>query len=76
MTSRHTEVFDGLPDKDTVQTVYDNLDFTRGVDVCLNTAAATSTPANIEGLKSVGCNNSHQRMSGSAAEGKRSFPTV
>src|SRR5271154_4307988 len=49
--------FDGLPDKLTVEKVFDNLDFMRGVDVFLNTTAATSTLANIEGLKSVGCNN-------------------
>jgi len=49
--------FDGLPDKETVAKVYDNLDLMRGIDVFLNTTAATSTLANIEGLKSVGCNN-------------------
>jgi hypothetical protein len=47
--------FDGLPDEATVKKVYDNLDFLRGVDVFLNTMAAASTLANIEGLKSVGC---------------------
>ena len=49
--------FDGLPDKATVEKVYDNLDFMRGVDVFLNTMSAASTLANIEGLKSVGCDN-------------------
>lgn len=49
--------FDGLPDQATVQKMYDNLDFMRGVDVFLNTMSAASTLANIEGLKSVGCNN-------------------
>lgn len=49
--------FDGLPDKATVEKVYDNLDFMRGVDVFLNTMAAASTLANIDGLKSVGCDN-------------------
>jgi hypothetical protein len=48
--------FDGLPDKATVEKVYDNLDFMRGVEVFLNARAATSTLANIEGLQSVGCN--------------------
>lgn len=47
--------FDGLPDADTVRKVYDNLDLIRGVDVFLNTMSAASTLANIEGLKSVGC---------------------
>jgi hypothetical protein len=51
------EFFDGLPDSATVEKVYDNLDFLRGVDVFLNTMAATSTLANIEGLRSVGGNN-------------------
>lgn len=49
--------FDGLPDKATVEKVYDNLDFMRGVDVFLNTMAAASTLANIDGLKSVGCDS-------------------
>jgi hypothetical protein len=49
--------FDGLPDKETVAKVYDNLDRIRGVDVYLNTQSAASTLANIEGLKSVGGNN-------------------
>ena len=48
---------DGLPDAATVEKVYDNLDFLRGVDAFLNTMSAASTRANIEGLKSVGCNN-------------------
>ncbi len=43
--------FDGLPDKATVEKVFDNLDFMRGVNVFLNTTAATTTLANIEGLK-------------------------
>src|SRR5271163_54746 len=34
--------FDGLPDKETVTKVYDNLDLMRGIDVFLNTTAATS----------------------------------
>ena len=48
---------DGLPDKDTVQKCYDNLDFMRGVDVFLNAMSAVSTLDNIQGLRSVGCNN-------------------
>jgi hypothetical protein len=49
--------FDGLPDKATVEKVYDNLDFVHGINVFLNTMSAASTLANIEGLKSVGCDN-------------------
>jgi hypothetical protein len=48
---------DGLPDKDTVTKVYDNLDLIRGVDAFLNTMSAASLHANIVGLKSVGANN-------------------
>jgi hypothetical protein len=36
------EFFDGLPSKDTVQKVYDNLDFMRGVEVFLNTMPGAS----------------------------------
>jgi hypothetical protein len=49
--------FDGLPDAATAEKVFDNLDFMRGVDVFLNTLAPASLLANIEGLKSVGCDN-------------------
>ncbi len=48
---------DGRPDAATVEKVYDNLDFIRGVDVFLNAMSAASLRANIEGLKSVGCDN-------------------
>ncbi|HZO25555.1 MAG TPA: DUF1254 domain-containing protein [Chloroflexota bacterium] len=48
---------DGLPDEATVEKVYDNLDFMRGVDVFLNTMSANSMLANIVGLKSIGCDN-------------------
>lgn len=48
---------DGLPDADTVQTVYDHLDRMRAVEVFLNCMSAASTLANINGLKSVGCDN-------------------
>jgi hypothetical protein len=41
--------FDGLPDKAAVEKVYDNLDFMRGLEVFLNTMAAASTLANVEG---------------------------
>lgn len=45
---------DGFPDKDTVQKVYDNLDFQRGVDVFLNAQSAPSLLMNIEGMRSIG----------------------
>ena len=43
---RTLKFFDGLPDKDTVEKVYDNLDFMRGVDVFLPTAAVQHQPEN------------------------------
>lgn len=49
--------FDGFPDKETTQKVYDNIDFQRGVDVFLNTMPGASLYAMREGLKSVGVNN-------------------
>jgi hypothetical protein len=45
---------DGLPDKTTVETVYDNLDFMRGVEVFLNCQSAASLLMNIEGVRSNG----------------------
>jgi len=41
------EFFDGRPTKETVQKVYDNLDFARGMEVFLNFIPATS----IEGIR-------------------------
>jgi hypothetical protein len=46
--------FDGMPDKDTVQKVYDNLDFLRGVEVFLNTMPGASLVAMRHGLREVG----------------------
>jgi hypothetical protein len=41
--------FDGLPDQDTVQKVYDNLDFARGVEAFLSGIPAASLYAACEG---------------------------
>ena len=49
--------FDGLPDQATVEKVYDNLDFMRGVEVFLNTLAATSSLASFRGLRNLGVDN-------------------
>jgi hypothetical protein len=49
--------FDGLPDDATVQKVYDNLDFMRGVEVFLNTLSAASSLGSFNGLRSVGADN-------------------
>jgi hypothetical protein len=49
--------FDGFPDKETTQKVYDNLDFQRGVEVFLNTCPGASLVAMRAGLRSVGVAN-------------------
>jgi hypothetical protein len=46
--------FDGLPDVETVQKVYDNLDFSRGVETFLNGIPAASIYAMCEGLSENG----------------------
>jgi len=48
------EFRDGAPRLDTVEKVYDNLDFLRGVDVFLNAFAGASTQAIREGFISAG----------------------
>ncbi len=46
--------FDGLPDPETVQKVYDNLDFPRGVEAFLSGIPAASLYAACEGLSQAG----------------------
>jgi hypothetical protein len=46
--------FDGLPDPETVQKVYDNLDFARGVEAFLSGMPAASLYAACEGLTQAG----------------------
>jgi hypothetical protein len=46
--------FDGLPDSETVQKVYDNLDFARGVEAFLSGMPAASLYAACEGLSQAG----------------------
>ncbi|MEP0131853.1 MAG: DUF1254 domain-containing protein [Eudoraea sp.] len=46
--------FDGYPSKETVQKVYDNLDFNRGVEAFLNGIPAASMQALISGFKGGG----------------------
>lgn len=46
--------FDGMPDKETVQTVYDNLDFARGVETFLAGMPAASLYAVCEGIDKAG----------------------
>ncbi|RVK11146.1 DUF1254 domain-containing protein [Sinorhizobium medicae] len=45
---------DGLPDKETVQKVYDNIDFSRGVEAFLSGMPAASVYALCQGLEDVG----------------------
>lgn len=49
--------FDGFPDKDTVQKVYDNLDFQRGVQSFLTALPVASMYATREGYRSFGPDN-------------------
>ena len=46
--------FDGYPSEETVQKVYDNLDFNRGVEAFLNGIPAASMQALIDGFKGAG----------------------
>jgi hypothetical protein len=49
--------FDGFPDAATVQTVYDNLDFQRGVQAFLAALPAADTCALREGYRTIGPDN-------------------
>lgn len=51
--------FDGFPDDSTVQKVYDNLDFMRGVEAFLNAMPGASTEALRVGFVSQGADNNH-----------------
>jgi len=46
--------FDGYPSEETVQKVYDNLDFNRGIETFLNGIPAASVQALIDGFKGAG----------------------
>ena len=46
--------FDGYPSEETVEKVYDNLDFNRGIEAFLNGIPAASMQALIEGFKGAG----------------------
>ncbi|MGE5100444.1 MAG: DUF1254 domain-containing protein [Deltaproteobacteria bacterium] len=49
--------FDGLPDEATVKTLYDNLDFQRGVQAFLTALPAASLSATRTGIRSFGPDN-------------------
>jgi hypothetical protein len=67
---------DGFPDDATVQKVYDNLDFQRGVQAFLNTMPAASLSAMREGLRSIGVNNSSVAVFESLMDSKSLFLTA
>ena len=46
--------FDGYPSAETVQKLYDNLDFNRGIEAFLNGIPAASMQALLEGFKGAG----------------------
>ncbi|HCS44715.1 MAG TPA: hypothetical protein DIW52_18120, partial [Pseudomonas sp.] len=48
---------DGFPDEATVQKVYDNLDFQRGVQAFISTIPAASQVAMRRGIRSLGPDN-------------------
>ena len=52
--------YDGVPTKETVQKVYDNLDFMRGVEVFMNFIPATSIEGLHIGLQSLGADDYHK----------------
>ena len=52
--------FDGLPDKETTQKAYDNLDFMRGVEAFLNFIPAASIEALRRGTVELGATKSNQ----------------
>ena len=54
------EFFDGLPTKETAQTVFDNLDFMRGVEVFLNFIPATSLEGMHQGMVDMGVTASNK----------------
>ncbi len=56
------EFFDGIPTKETVSLLYDNLDFMRGVETFLNGIPATSVEGIRIGAVSLGAVNSNQAI--------------
>jgi hypothetical protein len=54
--------FDGVPTRETVEIVYDNLDRMRGVEVFLNAMPGASVYALVKGQQSMGAVANHQVM--------------
>jgi hypothetical protein len=67
---------DGFPGDATVQKVYDNLNFQRGVQAFLNTMPAASLSAMRKGLRSIGVNNSSVALFESLMDSKSLFLTA
>ena len=67
---------DGFPDDATVQKVYDDLDFQRGVQAFLTAMPAASLSAMREGLKGVGVNNSSVVLIETLMDSKSLFLTA
>ena len=67
--------FDGLPDKATVQTVYDNLDFQRGVQAFLTAIPAASAYAMRTGIRTFGPDNQTVLISESLVDARSLFLT-
>jgi len=68
--------FDGFPDEATVQIVYDNLDFQRGVQVFLNNLPAASAYAMRTGLRTFGPDNQTVIISESLVDARSIFLTA
>ena len=73
--ARHATFKDGFPDDATVQKVYDNLDFQRGVQAFLTAMPAASLSAMREGLKGIGASNSSVMLFESLMDSKTLFLT-
>ena len=54
--------FDGFPNKETTQKLYDNLDFMRGTEVFLTFVPAASIEAVRRGMVEIGATNSNQGL--------------
>lgn len=67
--------FDGLPDEETVQKVYDNLDFQRGVQAFLTSVPAASAHAMRAGIRTLGPDNQTVLIAESLVDSRSLFLT-
>jgi len=70
------EFFDGMPDEATVEKVYDNLDFLRGVEVFLNAMPGASLYAYREGARENGYGNGEIAIMEDLMDSKSLFLTA